>query len=56
MLSALPHLLIVGIGGSYGKTSTKNILYHLVNDTFMTLKTPHSYNNPMGITKQYERC
>ena len=38
-------------GGSYGKTSTKNILYHLVNDTFMTLKTPHSYNNPMGITK-----
>lgn len=51
MLSALPHLLIVGIGGSYGKTSTKNILYHLVNDTFMTLKTPHSYNNPMGITK-----
>lgn len=51
MLSALPHLLIIGISGSYGKTSTKNILYHLINDTFTTLKTPHSYNNPMGITK-----
>lgn len=44
------HLRCVGITGSYGKTSIKNILHTLLSDTYYTLQTPHSYNNMMGIT------
>lgn len=43
-------LCIVGITGSYGKTSVKNILHTLLSDTYYTLMTPQSYNNMMGIT------
>lgn len=43
-------LNIVGITGSYGKTSVKTILSTLLGDTYYTLMTPHSYNNLMGIT------
>lgn len=44
------HLHIIGITGSYGKTSVKNILYQLMRDDYETLMTPQSYNNQMGIT------
>lgn len=43
--------LIIGITGSYGKTSTKNILNTLINQTYYTYSTPKSYNTPMGICK-----
>lgn len=43
-------LCCIGITGSYGKTSVKTILYHVLADTYYTLMTPHSYNNQMGIT------
>lgn len=43
-------LMIIGITGSYGKTSVKNILFTLLSSQFDTLKTPKSYNNKMGIT------
>ncbi|MEG0506624.1 MAG: UDP-N-acetylmuramoyl-tripeptide--D-alanyl-D-alanine ligase [Longicatena sp.] len=43
-------LSIVGISGSYGKTSVKTILKTLLSDSFYTLMTPDSYNNKMGIT------
>lgn len=43
-------LHIIGITGSYGKTSVKNILYALLSDEFDTLMTPKSFNNKMGIT------
>lgn len=42
---------IVGITGSYGKTSTKYILHHILSQKFNTLMTPDSYNTPMGICK-----
>lgn len=44
------NLSIIGITGSYGKTSVKTILYELLSDSYYTLMTPHSYNNQMGIT------
>ena len=50
-LRSCPEMIRVGISGSYGKTSVKHIAYELVKDSFYTLKTPHSYNNRMGITK-----
>lgn len=42
---------IIGITGSYGKTSTKYILHQILSQKFKTLMTPDSYNTPMGICK-----
>ncbi len=41
----------VGITGSYGKTSTKYITETILNEKYKVLKTPGSYNTPMGISK-----
>lgn len=43
-------LIRIGITGSYGKTSVKHILAALLSQQFYTYKTPHSYNNLMGLT------
>lgn len=45
------NLIKIGITGSYGKTSTKNIVTEILSNSYYTLKTPHSYNTPMGITR-----
>lgn len=42
---------IIGITGSYGKTSTKYILHQILSQKYNTLMTPDSYNTPMGICK-----
>lgn len=44
-------MINIGITGSFGKTSTKNFLYHFIKDKYFTYKTPNSYNTPMGISK-----
>lgn len=44
-------LNIVGITGSYGKTSVKFITSTILEEKFKTLKTPESYNTPMGVSK-----
>lgn len=44
-------LKIIGITGSYGKTTTKNVIKDILNEKYYTLMTPASYNTPMGITK-----
>jgi len=44
------HIKVVGITGSYGKTTTKNIVQHVLREKFYPLMTPASYNTPMGIT------
>lgn len=41
----------VGITGSYGKTSTKFITETILKEKYKVLKTPESYNTPMGISK-----
>jgi len=43
--------IVVGITGSYGKTSTKYILTHLLSGQKKVLATPKSYNTLMGISK-----
>ncbi|MEI7668315.1 MAG: UDP-N-acetylmuramoyl-tripeptide--D-alanyl-D-alanine ligase, partial [Erysipelotrichaceae bacterium] len=50
ILSHSPKLKIIGITGSYGKTSSKNILNEILSEKYYTLATPASYNTPMGIT------
>lgn len=46
-----PHLTVVAVTGSYGKTSTKDFLYQILSRHAPTLKTPHSYNTVFGIAK-----
>ncbi len=41
----------IGITGSYGKTTTKNILYEMLSQDYETYATPLNYNTPMGIAK-----
>ncbi|HVB93261.1 MAG TPA: Mur ligase family protein [Acidimicrobiales bacterium] len=42
---------VVGITGSYGKTSTKNHLVHLVEGTSSVVATPASFNNRAGLAR-----
>ena len=44
-------LIKIGITGSYGKTSTKNIMQAMISEAYNSLMTPASYNTPMGITR-----
>ena len=50
MLDDMPSLHKVGITGSYGKTSMKFYLSELLGSQYETLKTPESFNTPMGVT------
>jgi UDP-N-acetylmuramoyl-tripeptide--D-alanyl-D-alanine ligase len=42
-------LTVIGITGSYGKTSTKFILAELLQQRYSVYATPSSYNTPMGM-------
>ena len=44
-------ILRVGIVGSYGKTSVKNILKTLLSEKYTVVETPASFNTPVGIAK-----
>ncbi|GAU75760.1 UDP-N-acetylmuramoyl-tripeptide--D-alanyl-D-alanine ligase [Fusibacter sp. 3D3] len=46
-----PNLTVIGITGSYGKTSTKNVLYQMLSKDFNVLMTPESFNTKMGLTR-----
>src|SRR5690606_27203439 len=41
--------VVIGLTGSYGKTSTKTYLTHLLNGRYKAYATPKSYNTLMGI-------
>lgn len=51
ILKEMPGLKVIGITGSYGKTSTKHYLYHILSSRFDTLMTPGSYNTTMGVVR-----
>lgn len=44
-------LQVVGITGSFGKTSTKFITSTVLEEAFVVQNTPSSYNTPMGLSK-----
>lgn len=51
ILRSMPGLTVVGITGSYGKTSTKHYLNRILSEQFEVLMTPGSYNTPMGVIR-----
>lgn len=42
---------VVAITGSYGKTTTKNYVAHLLDGTKRTVASPASFNNRMGLAR-----
>lgn len=44
-------IIKIGITGSYGKTSTKNILCAMLEKEYKVCVTPKNYNTEMGLTK-----
>lgn len=51
ILSSNKNLITIGITGSYGKTSVKNILSHLLSKKYNVLMTPESYNTTWGVVR-----
>lgn len=54
-LRARPDLLVVGVTGSYGKTSVKNYLATLLGARYAVCKTEASINTPVGVASTVER-
>ncbi|MGN1352831.1 MAG: Mur ligase family protein [Bacilli bacterium] len=48
-LSDMNRLKVIGITGSYGKTSSKNILNHVLSSKYITRPTPKNLNTPYGL-------
>jgi UDP-N-acetylmuramoyl-tripeptide--D-alanyl-D-alanine ligase len=42
---------VVAITGSYGKTTTKEYLHHLISDKVRSVASPASFNNRMGLAR-----
>lgn len=51
ILKAHKDLIVIGITGSYGKTSTKFILNRILSERYNVAATPHSFNTPMGVVR-----
>jgi len=45
------NMKVIGITGSYGKTSVKEFLYRMMKTKYKTVKTPYSFNTLKGIAK-----
>lgn len=50
-LRAMPNLRIIGITGSFGKTSTKHFLYRILSEKYNVLMTPGNFNTTLGVVR-----
>lgn len=48
-LKNFPNLKVVGVTGSYGKSSTKEFLDQILSQNFKTIKTPKNINTDIGV-------
>ena len=44
-------LTVIGVTGSYGKTTTKFILSRILSEKYNVVATPQSFNTPMGVVR-----
>lgn len=51
ILASMPGLKVIGVTGSYGKTTTKHYLYRILSEKYETLMTPGSYNTTLGVVR-----
>ena len=52
----LPKLKVIGITGSQGKTTTKDLLHHLLESVAPTISPENSFNNELGAPLNLLRC
>ena len=50
-LKSIPDFKVVGVTGSYGKTSTKYIINTILSQKYNSIMTPESYNTTMGVVR-----
>ena len=50
-LKEIPGLKVIGVTGSYGKTSTKYVVNTILSQKYNTLMTPESYNTTLGVVR-----
>lgn len=50
-LASNKNIKVIGITGSYGKTTLKNMLYVMLSEKYKVCATPSSYNTPLGLSK-----
>lgn len=50
-LKRFPKLIVIGITGSYGKSSVKECLAHMLAERYHVIKTPKNINTEIGIAK-----
>lgn len=51
ILNLKPKIKVIGIAGSYGKTTMKEMLKQVLSIKYKVLSTPDSVNTPVGISK-----
>ena len=51
ILKGMPNLTVIGVTGSYGKTSVKNFLVKTLSAKYEVITTPQNYNTTMGVVK-----
>ena len=51
ILQSMPGLTVIGITGSYGKTSTKHYLNRILSEKFSVCMTPGSFNTTLGVVR-----
>lgn len=51
ILKSMPNLKIIGVTGSYGKTSVKNFLEKTLGAKYEVLITPRNFNTTMGVVR-----
>ena len=49
-VKSMENLNVIGVTGSFGKTSTKFITGTILKEKYRVLNTPESYNTPMGLS------
>lgn len=51
ILKSMPGLRVIGITGSYGKTSTKHYLHRILSEKYDVLMTPGNFNTTLGVIR-----